>query len=69
VQQTQQRSEQEIAEIERHKYLLSEQAGHDVGWEFAEKDWLANHAPKVMLETTSKSGVGSLLKKFFRRKS
>ena len=29
----------EVAEIEKHKYFLSEKAGHDVGWEFAAKDW------------------------------
>lgn len=32
-----------IAEIERHKYFLSEKAGYDVGWEFAEQDWRANY--------------------------
>lgn len=36
---TVERSSQEVAEIERHKYFLSEKAGHDVGWEFAEQDW------------------------------
>lgn len=30
---------EEFTEIERHKYFLSEKAGHDVGWEFAESDW------------------------------
>ena len=34
----------EIAEIDRHKYYLSEKAGYDVGWEFAEQDWEANFA-------------------------
>ncbi len=33
------RCEAEISEIERHKYFLSEENGHDVGWEFAEQDW------------------------------
>lgn len=36
-------SPEDIADIERHKYFLSEKAGHDVGWEFAEVDWRANH--------------------------
>jgi hypothetical protein len=35
-------SPEEIAEIERHKYFLSEEAGYDVGIEFAEKDWEDN---------------------------
>ena len=34
----------EVAEVERHKYFLSEKAGYDVGWEHAEADWLAHHA-------------------------
>ncbi len=40
-----QRSAEEIAEIERHKYFLSEKRGHDVGWEYAEADWERHHAP------------------------
>lgn len=27
------------AEIERHKYFLSEKKGYDVGWDFAQDDW------------------------------
>ena len=41
---TAERSAEETAEIERHKYFLSEKAGHDVGWETAEQDWEENHA-------------------------
>ncbi|MGI9470247.1 MAG: hypothetical protein ACR2NZ_01860 [Rubripirellula sp.] len=32
-----------VTEIERHKYFLSERAGHDVGWDFAEQDWVSNY--------------------------
>jgi hypothetical protein len=32
-------SPEAASEIERHKYFLSEEAGFDVGWEFAERDW------------------------------
>jgi hypothetical protein len=39
------RSKQEIAEIERHKYYLSQERGYDVGWEFAEHDWEQNFGP------------------------
>jgi hypothetical protein len=35
-------SPEEIAEVERHKYFLSEKAGYDVGWEHAEQDWRAH---------------------------
>jgi hypothetical protein len=35
--------EAELAKILEHKYLLSEKAGHDVGFERALKDWAAHH--------------------------
>ena len=41
-------SPEEVAEIERHKYFLSEKAGYDVGWEFAEADWLANYSDRTV---------------------
>ena len=34
----------QLNEIERHKYLLSEKCGHDVGWETAALDWVQHHA-------------------------
>ncbi len=37
-------TEQEVAEVETHKYFLSEKAGYDVGWDYAKQDWLENHA-------------------------
>ncbi len=37
-------SKAEVHAIEVHKYFLSEKAGHDVGLEFAVRDWLANYA-------------------------
>ena len=61
------RSPEETAEIERHKYFMSEEAGHDVGWERAEKDWEENHAQeyRVMMGTPTRAGVGGMIKKFF----
>lgn len=44
------RSPEEIAEIERHKYFLSEKAGHDVGWEHAVGDWDARWREKWLLD-------------------
>ncbi len=38
-------SAQQTAEIERHKYFLSEKAGYDVGWEHAARDWETHHGP------------------------
>ena len=31
------------AEIEKHKWILSEQRGENVGWKEARIDWLVNH--------------------------
>ena len=45
-----QHSREEIAEIERHKYFLSEKAGHDVGWETALQDWEQHHAAQFRLK-------------------
>jgi hypothetical protein len=36
--------EQQIKEIERHKYFLSERCGYDIGWEAAATDWITNYA-------------------------
>jgi len=38
------RPSDEVAEIERHKYFLSEKSGQDVGWDTAEDDWEREHA-------------------------
>ena len=45
----------EIAEIERHKYFLSEKAGHDIGWEAAEQDWELRHAKQFRQSPVSRS--------------
>lgn len=34
----------QLKEIERHKYYLSMQSGHDIGWDLATIDWVRNHA-------------------------
>ena len=44
MERTIERTPEEVAEIERHKYFLSEKVGYDVGWEAAERDWQANYA-------------------------
>ncbi len=51
------RSPEETAEIERHKYFLSEKAGYDVGWEAAERDWESNHAEQFRRATNPKTKV------------
>ena len=37
-------SQAQLKEIEKHKYLLSQKLGYDVGWEYAAQDWVASHA-------------------------
>ena len=34
----------QLREIERHKYLVSERCGYDIGWDFAAEDWIMAHA-------------------------
>ena len=66
-------SPDEIAEIERHKYFLSEKAGHDVGWEFAEDDWRAKFSDQEenVSDPTSQAAyagpLGKLLKRLLSR--
>jgi hypothetical protein len=38
------RNKKVIEEINRHKWLESEIAGYDIGFEAAAEDWLKNHA-------------------------
>ena len=44
MERTIERTPEEVAEIERHKYFLSEKMGCDVGWEAADQDWEAKYA-------------------------
>lgn len=34
-----------VEEINRHKWLESEMAGHDIGFDQAADDWFKNYAP------------------------
>ena len=51
------RSAEEIAEIERHKYFLSEKRGYDVGWETAEQDWEENYGDQYRCSTAVKQST------------
>lgn len=46
-------SQQEIAEIEQHKYFMSEKAGYDVGWECAEQDWRERFVGETQTSNTT----------------
>ena len=54
-QATSKHSPEEVAEIEKHKYFLSEKVGHDVGWEAAEQDWESNHADQFRKNAKSRT--------------
>lgn len=43
----------ELAEINRHKWIESEKAGHDVGFEFALTDWILKHRGEWRRQRTS----------------
>ncbi|WP_259633612.1 DUF4032 domain-containing protein [Stieleria sedimenti] len=66
-------SENEIAQIEQHKYFLSEKAGYDVGWEHAEQDWREHFGPQVVTaeSATAESAPATIRPKglsgFFKR--
>ena len=62
------RSPEEVVEIERHKYFLSEKAGHDVGWDFAERDWDDNHSAEFRrAHPEAKQPAAHGIGKFFDR--
>lgn len=68
------RSHEEVAEIERHKYFLSEKAGYDVGWDHAAADWEANHAAQFRGDQPANSnpngkGISMLFRKLFNRQA
>ena len=46
----------EREEILRHKWLESEKAGHDIGFERALLDWIVRHRSNWRRERTKKSG-------------
>ena len=46
--------EAELAKILEHKYLESQKAGHDIGFERALKDWAAHHRPNWREEMKKK---------------
>ena len=61
------RSPEEITEIEKHKYFLSEKAGYDVGWEFAERDWEENHSSEFRCFHARKAPVATGISMLFKR--
>lgn len=66
-------TEQQIAEINQHKYFLSEEAGHDVGWEYAEQDWRkrfggeSSRVDGASNETPRPKGLGGFFKRLISK--
>lgn len=44
-------------EIMKHKWIESEKAGHDVGFEFAITDWMKNHRENWLKSKREKGNV------------
>lgn len=44
-------------EILKHKWIESEKVGHDVGFEFAIKDWMKNHRSNWVKSKREKENV------------
>ena len=59
------------SEIETHKYFLSEKAGYDVGWEFAEEDYrkqfLQAKVEPAQSQTPAPKGLSGLFKRLLSR--
>ena len=67
VQNTIERTPQEIREIERHKYFMSEKAGYDVGWNHAADDWEANYGEEFrrVHPQHGRGGLSMLFRRLF----
>ena len=70
------RNKKVIEEINRHKWLESEIAGYDIGFEAAAEDWLKKHAAvwvayhankKLKFKPVTKKSKSSVLRKQKRR--
>ena len=63
------RNKKVLAEIKRHKWLESEIAGYDIGFEAAAEDWLKNHAAawvRYHMSSTNSSAKPTVAKKKIR---
>ena len=51
--------QEQLRQIERHKYLVSQKLGYDIGWEAAAQDWIDHHAAtwRAWWETQPESGA------------
>lgn len=64
---TVERTSKELAEITRHKYFLSENAGYDVGWDYAANDWEEKYGEEFRQFHRGRPGGGKGISFLFRR--
>ena len=58
-------TEEEMQEIEVHRYYLSEKAGHDVGLECSIADWVVNHSknwPQKRIKEEAEDQIHEIVK-------
>lgn len=56
-------------EVERHKWIESEKAGYDIGFEKAAEDWLSRYSQQWLKDHPTQSRkVSSTLKRLFKDK-
>jgi len=65
--ETMQRTAEVASEIERHKYFLSQEAGHDVGWDHAALDWETKHGEQFRRQHRGHIDGGKGISFLFRR--
>lgn len=44
--------QQELDELLKHKWIESEKAGHDIGYDRALLDWVRNYRPRRLRDST-----------------
>lgn len=54
-----QQCQAEKAELDRHKWYLSERAGHDVGLDYAQWNWIMTRHRSRWIEAYHRSGAQS----------
>ena len=46
-----------LNEVNKHKWIESEKAGRDIGFEHASYDWISTHSQKYLAKRPNKSAI------------